>query len=64
MAGQSEADAVKHNLASDLMSLGYKNSAALLWESIYRDKPDDELIRRGLHMLLMRFVIQVTRRQF
>jgi hypothetical protein len=47
MAGGPGAIDVKHNLASDLIGLGYKNAAALLWESIYSDGAGDDAIRRG-----------------
>jgi hypothetical protein len=46
VSGKFQAIDVKHRLASELMDLGFTKSAALLWESIYEDRPEDEHIRR------------------
>jgi hypothetical protein len=43
---ESRSFDVKHHLASELINLGFTNSAALLWESIYEDRSDDEDMRR------------------
>jgi hypothetical protein len=46
ISDESQAIDVKHHLACELINLGFTKSAALLWESIYQDRPEDEDIRR------------------
>jgi len=51
---ESDANDVKHNLATLLSNRGFANAAALLWEEVYTTRPGDQTVRRA-------FAIQLDR---